>query len=267
MTSLYFDSVPDYGQFISESIRIQSANNRAVTCSLDNANGFTFYDTVDAAKKGGLWIDGARNLARVEYKDDAAFYQTVKRFECGPVGFMPNIPAYLAGTPDSMITQTKARAPSKILSICVNSSRPGTVGDNETLNRGKAILSTIDALETVGYQIELWALVGAQKHGKQLTTYVKVKSTNEPLNLSVCAFAFCSNFFLRRLFFRQIECSSEYAFLSHEVYGFPPKLTDKEAAQFDVYLPAMEGNAGWRYPDEARARIFDEITNQIKAAQ
>ncbi len=267
MLSETFESIADFAYRADQ----YDINPHARTWSFDlpvsETNGFDYPSAMECARNGGAWIEGAQNLARIQFSTDIDTTEIKREFFTSPVGFMPNVPAAINGLPDSMINTRRAPKPFKRLTICVNVSKSHKVTDREALNRGRAILSLIEALELDGFSVELWAYIGIERtpysNGPCAEGFIKIKSMNESVNYPATAFAFCSNFIFRRVWFRYIESSGMWN-LSNEAHGYPRDATDYKQAQFDVYFSAMSESAIWLNADSARDAIVKMAAAQLK---
>lgn len=267
MLSETFESIADFAYRAEENPRHQQAYDASVMSSPENTNGMDYERAMECARNGGAWIEGAQNLARIQFNTDIDTTEIKREFFTSPVGFMPNVPAAINGLPDSMINSRRAPKPFKRLTICVNVSKSHRVTDQEALNRGRAILSLIEALELGGFSVELWAYIGIARAYDDISPiaegFIKIKGTNEAVNYPATAFAFCSNAILRRVWFRYIE-GSELWDLSNHNHGYPRDANNEKQAQFDVYFLSMTESAIWLNANSARDAIVKMAAAQLK---
>jgi hypothetical protein len=225
-----------------------------------DTNGFSLIDAIDCAIDGGYWEQGARDLENCHV--DVDFTSIKRSIETSVAGFSPIVPHAIIGLPNSMMNSVKARKPSRVLKIGVNCARPHSVSESEALNRGRAILAVIQYLEQSGYSLELWAYWrNVSRHDLMLKAdiNVKIKASNERLNVASLAFAICSTAFNRRLCWRFAESCPKSWRLSTKKhrYGFGQLANN---SGFDYTFPFS--SEGMYYTKE---QALSKITQSIQA--
>ncbi len=120
------------------------------------------------------------------------------KWETGAAGYLPNVPAYLAGSPRHMQRRTKAPtlAPVKIY---VGSVHSGGCDAGDIAKRGAAILSMVERVRATGRPVDL-AFIASMSYNGQ-TACIEVRSNAQQMNPDALAFAMCSPAFGRRLMF------------------------------------------------------------------
>lgn len=123
-------------------------------------------------------------------------------WEFAPVGVLPNIPAYAAGVPESMMFPVETERQTRIARICVNISASASIDPESIINRGAAIVALIDRLQIEGWRIEL-SVVDQSRHDNDTSSYrIVVKQAQEPIDMDRISFALAHPSMLRRVLFR-----------------------------------------------------------------
>lgn len=268
-----YNSVLEFGQAVkSVGPRLRTAQDHSET-EKHATNGFTFDTALECALHGGNWAEGAQNLLSVELKDSDWSKESLKpQLKQCVAGAVPLVPVWLAGQPDNMLTTEFEHIPSKIIKIGVHVGRSYNIKDEESLNRGRAILACIDALEAQGYSCELWAVWrNAPKSGLSCSNIsVCLKQSNEAYSPASVAFALCSTAFQRRLCWRLIEsCPKSWGLATKSnKYGHGGSAY---LADFDIALPYFDHNQYNYFCTPKKAlntveKIFDIFLSNQKGA-
>lgn len=139
------------------------------------------------------------------------------------VGFLPAVPAYLAGQPRNMINIRKSnRVAKKILAVTVNQVVGVNVAADDIIKAGAKILTAINALEMNDYRVNLNVCVASRTKEQTVAMTVSAKKAGEPLNLLKIAYPLVNPDFLRRHFFRYLETiPGQMSVRFRDGYGIP----------------------------------------------
>lgn len=202
--------------------------------------GWHGYSTSHEAERRGNWFgtpsfDAAMHLAVhgdpvIRDKMDAAVAklqpEQAIEWEFAPVGVLPCIPAYAAGTPESMMYPVEVERQTRIARICVNISTSASVNPQSIINRGAAIVALIDRLQIEGWRIELsvvWMGLVSCNHNDTMSYRVVVKQAHEPIDMDRISFALAHPSMVRRIMFRVHETVLPYM---DQGYGSPRHLVE-----------------------------------------
>lgn len=115
-------------------------------------------------------------------------------------GAFPDVGLFCAGDPACMVSYDEQDAKARpIYRIIVNISYMAAVEPQTIINRGAAILSFIDKLESEGARVELLAHRSAEKEGKTMSLAFPIKRADEPLDIDRVAFVLANPAMLRRI--------------------------------------------------------------------
>jgi len=238
-------SLDRYSRYIFESVSAFGAAVRALDSERKNRgseanrhdNPFTLEEAIAiAADRGGHWPDGAEGIQSVKLDPGAAKKRLKRALRNDVVGAIPNVPAYLAGHPLNMISVTKTPNPKKFLKLGVHIGGSGGTRQSTRLNRGKAIMAIVDALEDAGYSVEVWALWRNSSPLEHASVEVCLKQSSAVWNAHTAAFALANTSFQRRLCWRFIESSPSAAIAPGFGRGVSAPHDD-----FDLWFPYVTG--------------------------
>lgn len=158
------------------------------------------------------------------------------------VGFAPDVKAFLEGTPTAMINQPPVKRTR--ITIYVNTSYDGGTADELIYHRGAITLALAEALELMGYGVDLrlfeMSFVGSEVHLSEF----KLKGVDERVNLQKLYFPLCHPSWVRRLNFRLIETSPDMTDEWAGTYGIPAEdaLMRKVLGlgELDILIPTIK---------------------------
>lgn len=216
MITKIFDSLGDLSRYIKSTPRTKHNEKQGFNSSESVSRGyidFTGTDSLEAAdelllKGYDAGVDALQNAT----KNVSRNYKVVTTIKNDVCGFIPNVGAYLTGDPRNMmnITTKRVKAQSKVLNLVVCVTVPGDVSSNTIIDINGKILQNIIELERGGYNVNLY-VVDLTKYKKFDSTciMVKIKSSNERLNLLKVSYPLVHSSFLRRHIFAVQERLSD----------------------------------------------------------
>jgi len=147
-------------------------------------------------------------------------------------GQVPNVPAYIAGTPLSMRRRAKVQSPAAPLAIVVDLTTSAMIKTDAIERRGAAILAVVRVL-SARRPVELWAGTMTDANNRQDASAHFARIETAPLDLARAAFVLVSPAFPRQLCY---GASRLDGFEGHWPYG-----SDTVSRQFmeDIIRPAM----------------------------
>lgn len=120
-------------------------------------------------------------------------------------GYQANVPMYLVGVPTNMIRQNRVRQKAKVVNVIKPMGATSNVSREQYVKAGVECMRIINALEKRGYAVNLFIASASEVGSKYATFLVKVKSSNERLNVSKLAFFLASPSVHRRFNFSLIQ--------------------------------------------------------------
>lgn len=134
---------------------------------------------------------------KTEIKPNATGTKKRITFHNDICGFTPIVPNALMGIPQSMInTRTKA-IKCKVVDIYYNIGVSAMYDSDEIIKAGQLVLGTIMKLEQEGYKFNIYAMQAYNDSKSSDMCVVKVKSSNQPLDLKRISFPLTHTAFFR----------------------------------------------------------------------
>lgn len=244
-----FYSLTEYHQYLSATPKVcEGRSSEDPERDLKWDLGWGWDKTIDLSSKGGYWQEGVNKIR----EDIFGFEQGMEMgnapsLELDVSGFAPSVPDFIIGNPCTMYNEEQenslriARKP--IVKICVDTAATWIVSAEQMENRGIAIATLANYLESQGQRCEIWAR-GTVYSGHTSNTLciwdVQVKRSDSYWSPSEVAFALISPGFFRRLGFAYLETKDymKHACTKYGGYGQTGKVpTDLDS--WDIYFPTL----------------------------
>lgn len=123
------------------------------------------------------------------------------------VGCLPIIPAYLSGLPTNMLNIRRQKVVNnKVLNVVYSTVVDWTWSTNDIIKAGAALLSAINSIEKQGYRVNLYVVnLLTSRENEKFGTLIKIKSSDEYLDLLKCAYPIINPSFIRRHLIKYVE--------------------------------------------------------------
>jgi hypothetical protein len=244
--------------------------NSDIRNSLDTDFAPTHRDTLSRLAIG--WSEGKSQMeAALAQASLSVAPISVASTSFDVAGYYPSVPHAVSGDPENMINFDECATRTRpIIRLGVENTASGSIGTDQIVNRGAAILAHIDALEAAGFRVELtllWRGANTSTKGHDTVAHsieLVAKRAEEPLNLDWLAFVLAHPGVLRRIILGHYTVAPDFAAMSKvHGYGYP---AIKEQAHFEggVYLPSLNHDtSNYFYPDRATKAIADILNREI----
>lgn len=180
-------------------------------------------------------------------------YQNRRRVVSAVVGFAANVPAYLAGTPNSMINVKQTKVRQKVLSFMYNTSVSGSVSAERIIKAAAKVVSAIMIIEAGGVRVNVWAGEAFEHSGQPDCLWLcKVKEAGQRMDTLKMSYPLAHPSMLRRQWFRLLETTEGVP--SEYVYGYGRAIDNERRC-----TKTLEG-AG--VTNIQRALCFDEVEHK-----
>lgn len=126
-------------------------------------------------------------------------------FQNNIVGYAPIVPLALIGVPQSMQDMTMKPIKAKVLDVYYDATFTAGTSSEEIINVGEKILRAIINLEMQGYRINLYACQTYSEGDIIDMLLIKLKSSNQPLDMKRQAFPLTHTAFFRVIGFDWIS--------------------------------------------------------------
>lgn len=268
MYTRIFDSVTELGEAVQE---LQNAGDkrREGTSSTDSHRdkfygGLSMEEAIEKALAGGDWQEGADAMPRIHVPHETLtgaplpeqqLYNNVQ-------GFAPNVPAYLANTPDNMMDFEYVETGTKLLRVAVHVGRIYSAEQSEILNRGAAIIAVLDQLQGEGYSLEVWAVWRNNGAGEDVSIETCIKHGTDHWAPRSVAFALAHAAFQRRLCWRLAESATGRAAKISIGYG---RGDGAKFPDFDLSFGYVLNGSAFSTPEKAVRTIKNSAIAQLAA--
>lgn len=236
-----YNTVGEFANTLQRS-KIQKAfENRTKDGGSDGKNYGDFYGTDSFNDANNLLLFGDKDLQkRIEAAGVAKMREKIKyewmrkQLYTSVVGFAPNVPAYIAGTPNSMINQRVIKTRQRVITIMYNSSVSGYVSAESIIKATAEMLSAVMLIEAGGVRVNLFvgALTKCRNTAQNFGWILRIKDSGQKLDTLKMAYPMAHPSMLRRHGFRALETAegvvNEYA---ENGYGYPVN-EEKESMAF-----------------------------------
>lgn len=247
--SVEFKSLDEFYNYITNT-PFNKVFNYGFRASTDKSKKFTgtkdFEEAVELFKNG--WSVMANDLVKklkvTESKKQTAMKPKQTLSVCG---YQAVVPLYLQGVPNNMVNKKLVPVKQKVITLNKSIGYNCGTTKEEIIEESIKTLQIIKNLESQGYRCNLNVLwVVSESHnnsGKRFAIKIKIKSSNEKLNISKLAFPLVHPSMLRRLLFRFIEVYPNVTNQFAGYYGYPVKDEVLKKANFhksgEYLLPAF----------------------------
>ena len=244
---LKFNSLSAFAEYIDTHPQVVGSDaSKMYPTKQSWALGMPYKEADRILRTGGYWKEGA-DLVRQRVFE----YEQSMNMGLGPstdydvAGFMPDVSEYVKGSPTPMIAEKDDGlliASKPIVRIGVNTAMLCDVDAKYALNRGAAVASLVDFLESRGQRCEVWALArmrdGWCKDVPDLNVDVMVKPSHVQWDPGSIAFTLAHPAWFRRLIFRVIESRQEWEKPASEGYGQTAAIIH-DLDEWDIYFGSL----------------------------
>lgn len=206
-----FDSLNDFYNYIiktplNDSFRWNKLNS--VSGSKKFTQTESYEEAVELFKSG--WSDIATKLVKKLKDIECSTKPTMKpKTTLSVCGYQAVVPLYLQGVPNNMVNKKLMPVKQKIITLNKSIGYSAKIKSEQIIDESIKTLQIIKKLESQGYRCNLNIVVGVSESdffkGKNFILKIKIKSSNEKLNISKLAFPLVHPSMLRRLFLRFVE--------------------------------------------------------------
>lgn len=162
----FFTLADDMSQIAALADALSPDNHSRKDCKKSNSwsGGIDWQDAVDMTRAGDL-SRVAPSDAFLSQFESVSPLRAAWRTVDDVAGALPNIPAYLAGTPLTMRRRARVMSEQAPLTIAVDIASSGGIDAKKLERRGAAILALVRGLSAIR-PVQLWAGVSATPQGK-----------------------------------------------------------------------------------------------------
>lgn len=232
-----FNSVKEFTDYID--------NSPAQSCFVGNersleedrtgwAGTVTFADADEKIKYGDKEIYSRLKAKGIEkISADCKRSATRRTFASSVVGALPNVPAYIAGAPNAMITTRKKQVRQRVVTVGYNTAACGFYDAEDITNRALVLMEALMRIEASGTKVNLYCL-NYQKCGDTYISYsIKLKSSGQKFDVLRLCYPLCNPAMNRRHKFRFVEVTEGIPSSFVRTYGYAISDEDKVIEHFN----------------------------------
>ena len=256
-----FDSLIDFYKYIMETPR----NNTFKYGELSSeSRGMwsgtkTFEEAVALFKNG--WTVGAQDLVKkLKVAETNQEVQIKYRDILSMAGYQAIVPLYLQGVPNCMVNKKPIAIKNKVITINKALSVSGSVSSETLMNESIKCFQIIKKIEATGIRTNLNLMMSTG----HVCIKIRLKSSNEKLNVSKLAFPLVHTSMFRRLYFKFIEVYPTIPKSFRNGYGrVPYEYEFKNACKKDeIILPTILCGSS---ENEIEKLTVDDLLERFKA--
>lgn len=261
-----FDSLSAFLAHV-ESTPIHDSNAGTMESSNSTGRGREWDMGVESVKRAASladsgWADGRDKLVSglLDLREHASGHTDRPAWDTQAAGFFPNVPAYVAGSPECMwIRENTPDRP--VVRLLVHGSASANIPAQTMMNRGIAIASAVDDLESQGLSAEV-TLVFTFDGTHRVD--VVVKGAGQVLDPATMAFCLAHPAMFRRLAFRWVEGIKDASDSLAFSYGTPTDLKADDIVDGETYFPCMLGQQyGFGSIEQAAETVREKINTAL----
>lgn len=164
-------------------------------------------------------------------------YQKRMRVVNNVVGGAPVVPLAMMGVPKSMIDTKIKPIKCKVIDVYYDVTCSSSTDSNDIIRNGQKLLGAILELEQLGYKFNLYAVQTYSSEGSADTLVVKIKSSNQPLDLKRMSFPLTHTAFFRIIGFDWYSRCPKAKYRSAYGHALTYELNKEELEEFtkEVY--------------------------------
>ena len=224
------------------------------TANFDEAHSLMLYGDKNLQKK--IEAAGVSDL-----RTNIRKYVAKRQVYSSVVGAMPNVPAYLAGAPNSMINVRKQKQNQTVVNVGYNSAVFGGVDAVDIIRGGAKLVAALMILEAKGIKANVYCL-DLDTEGSEYVSYsIKIKSSGQKFDTLRMAYFLAHPSMNRRHKFRFEEVTEGIS--SHFVFGYGrPETNDNTIKKHFHEKCHLDLDAAFNY-ESLSNMTTDQIINRI----
>lgn len=225
-----FNTIGEFSNFITKNPTNKTFKHvKNLDSTLEDEYSMKFTETSNFDEAINLLANGWSNKANEinhklkASKMDATFKKQIANV-LDVAGYQPIVPLFLTGQPACMVNRKQKLIKQKILTLVKPINYPGYVSSSKWTEEGIKALQIVRSLEANGYRVNVdivRAGYGDYNNRYGVCCRVRVKHSNERLNISKLAFTMCHPSMQRRLMFRFTETYDKVNEDFRYSYGHP----------------------------------------------
>lgn len=202
-----FDSLQDFKNYITNT----PVNNAFKGERLSSNKSDSYFSKTSSFDEAiNLFTDGWTSMSteinnKLSVGHGAMINERAMQRVLSVQGFQPVVPLYLSGVPQNMVSTRFKPMKKKVIIIDKDVCYSAAVTSDEIVKESVKALAVVKKLESQNYRVNLNIVFCPESYGKSFCFKIKIKSSNERLNVGKMSFPLVHPSMLRRLLFRLEE--------------------------------------------------------------
>lgn len=250
----YLDKGTTQPNFINHEYSKDEDEKFCCTKTFTDAHNLMLYGDKNLQKK-------IENAGVSEVRTNIRKYVAKRQIYSSVVGVAPNVPAYIAGAPNSMINVRVQKQKQKVVSVGYNSAVFGGVRANDIIAGGAKLVSALMILEARGIKANVYCLDLDTKGEHYVSYSIKIKSSGQKFDTLRMAYFLAHPSMNRRHKFRFTEVTEGVTCSFVGGYGCPETNDAKIVEHFRTNCH-LNLDAAFNYSSLSWMSV-EEIINKI----
>lgn len=202
-----FDSLHDFKNYIMNTPINDAFKNERLS---SNKSDSYFSKTSSFEEAINLFTDGWTSMSteinnKLSVGHGAMVNERAMQRVLSVQGFQPVVPLYLSGVPQNMVSTRFKVMKKKVITIDKDVCYSAGVSSNRIVEESVKSLAIVKKLESQNYRVNLNIVFCPETYEKRFCFKIRIKSSNERLNVGKMSFPLVHPSMLRRLLFRLEE--------------------------------------------------------------
>ena len=224
-----FDSLHDFKNYIMNTPINEAFTRSGKRSSITGTLKFTQTNSFEEAMN--LFTDGWTSMSteinnKLSVGHGAMVNERAMQKVLSVQGFQPVVPLYLSGVPQNMVSTRFKVMKKKVITIDKDVCYASRTKSEDIVKESVKALAIVKKLESQNYRVNLNVVFCPEAGGKEFCFKVKIKSSNERLNIGKMSFPLVHPSMLRRLFLRLEEVHPTVTRGFTNAYGYPMLQSD-----------------------------------------
>lgn len=209
-----FNGTGELSNHLAEAVVTDTFKYEEQTGSMNESESYAkFAHTKTYAEANDLLLYGCKELQQKienagvkKLRMQLNSFQNKRKIYSTVVGFAANVPAYLAGTPNSMINVKTTKVRQKVLSFMYNTSVACGVSAERIIKATAKVVQAIMIVEAGGVRVNVWAGEAFKSGGEPDCLWLcKIKDAGQRMDTLKMAYPIAHPSMLRRQWFKLLE--------------------------------------------------------------
>lgn len=202
-----FDSLHDFKSYITITPINDAFKNEKLS---SNKEDVRFSKTKSFEEAMNLFTDGWTSMSteinnKLSVGHGAMVNERTMQRVLSVQGFQPVVPLYLSGVPQNMVSTRFKPMKKKVVTIDKDVCYSAGISSDDIVKESVKALAIVKKLESQNYRVNLNIVFCPEQYDNRFCFKIKIKSSNERLNIGKMSFPLVHPSMLRRLLFRLEE--------------------------------------------------------------